>query len=89
MPRPLAQPIDHAELLRLSQRLTQGELAIWFNCHPQTIHKHLRQARAAVDPHAAYPVPRGWKRGSCHPNLPCWANCLDDVDRPCVLAKEN
>lgn len=89
MPRPLTSEIDDAELLRLAERLTQGELALYYNCHPQTIHKHLRAARAAHDPTAAYPVPHGWPRGHCHPNLPCWEACLDDVDRPCVYARTN
>lgn len=86
MPRPLAQPIDHTELLQLSATMTHEQLAARYACHPQTIATHLRAARAAHDPTAAYPVPHGWTRGHCHPNLPCWESCLDNIDAPCVYA---
>jgi hypothetical protein len=86
MGRP-AVTIDPAELVQLAETMSVHQLAGYYHCHYQTIHTRLREARAADNPIYAYPVPRGWKRGNCHPGLPCWETCLDDPFSPCVYAR--
>jgi hypothetical protein len=85
MGRP-AVTIDPAELLALAETMSVHQLAAHYGCHYQTIHTRLHEARAAGNPIMAYQAPRGWKRGSCHPGLPCWENCLDRPLDRCIFA---
>ena len=90
MPRtnPIAD-VDPVELLAMAETMTAEQIAEHYNCHYQTVHKRLRAIRAERDPIMAYTAPRGWKRGSCHPGLPCWGTCLDNVDAPCAFAAQS